>query len=510
MLVEDANPRKTVEGSTGLIPPHEPKSAGHSRDSVTRRSVLRGAALGMAALASGVDPVFGKTFSAAPNIVFIMADDLGYADVGCYGRPDLRTPNIDNLAAKGVRFLQAYANSAVCSATRTALITGRYQDRLSVGLDEPLVDRDAGLAPDVPTLPSLLKKAGYNTTLVGKWHLGRLPKYGPLKSGYEHFYGIHEGAADYYTHSNDLWDDDVHVDQVGYLTDLLGTHAVNVVNGYARSGRSFLLSLHFTAPHWPWEAPGDDSESKRLQGRNLADFDGGSQKTYKLMIEDLDRQVGRVVDALHANDIAENTIVIFTSDNGGERFADTWPFTGRKTELLEGGLRIPAIISWPARVPQGRTTNQVAISMDWLPTLLAAAGAAPDPAFPPDGIDLSSVFAANASPIERKLFWRYKANAQRAARDGDYKFLKILDNTFLFNVAEDPMERANLKDRHKDIYDRLVAEWFAWNATMLPEIDESFTGSFTGAVLADHIGAPKATGKADNPKPQAGSTANPR
>jgi arylsulfatase A-like enzyme len=227
------------------------------------------------------------------------------------------------------------------------------------------------------------------------------------------------------------------------------------------------------------------------------------------MIEDLDLQVGRVVEAIHANGIAENTIVIFTSDNGGERFADTWPFTGRKTELLEGGLRIPAIISWPAQIPKGRTTSQVGISMDWLPTLLAAAGASPHPAFPPDGIDLLPVLATNASTIARKLFWRYKANAQRAARDGDYKFLKILGNTFLFNVVEDPMERANLKERHKDIYQRLEAEWLAWNATMLPEIDESFTHSFSGAELADHIGTPEPTGKADNPAPQASPSENP-
>ncbi|HEV2576131.1 MAG TPA: sulfatase-like hydrolase/transferase [Acidobacteriaceae bacterium] len=467
---------------------------------VTRREVLRGAAaVGLAALASGGEPLFGEAKSGRPNVVFIMADDLGYADVGCYGRPDLRTPNIDGLAAKGVRFLQAYANSAVCSATRTALITGRYQDRLSIGLDEPLAGRDVGLPPDVPTLPSLLKKAGYGTTLVGKWHLGLLPAYGPLKSGYDHFYGIRKGAADYYTHSNDLWDEDVRVDQVGYLTDLLGNHAVNVVNGYAKAGQPFLLSLHFTAPHWPWEVPGDDSESKRLVGKRLDDFDGGSQKTYELMVEDLDRQVGRVLEALRSNGLDENTIVIFTSDNGGERFADTWPFTGRKTELLEGGLRIPAIFSWPARNRQARTTNQVGISMDWLPTLLAAAGTAPDAGFPSDGMNLLPMLVGDAAPVERRLFWRYKGNAQRAARDGDYKFLKILDNTFLFNVVEDPMERANLKVREKEIYDRLEAEWFAWNATMLPEIDESFTDTFDGSQLADHIGLKPASGKADNP-----------
>jgi arylsulfatase A-like enzyme len=479
---------------------------------VTRRTLLRSAALGT--LASRIDNVFGQSGPRPPNIVFIMADDLGYADVSCYGRPDISTPNIDGLAAKGVRFLQAYANSAVCSATRTALITGRYQYRLPIGLEEPLNGRDAGLPPDHPTLPSLLKKAGYGTTLVGKWHLGLLPKFGPLQSGYDHFYGFRGGAVDYYTHANqkdDLWDDDVPVHQMGYLTDMLGSRAVDVVNGYATSGRPFLISLHFNAPHWPWEAPGDEAESNRIRaGGSLFDFDGGTQKTYQRMIQEMDLQIGRVLGALNANGLAENTIVIFTSDNGGERFADTWPFPGRKPELLEGGLRIPAIVSWPARIPRGRTTDQVAITMDWLPTLLASAGVSSDPAFPPDGINLLPMLGQNAAPVERKLFWRYKANAQRAARDGDYKYLKILDNTFLFNVVEDPMERANLKERRRDVYDRITAEWYEWNATMLPEIDESSTDNFTGAQLADHIGSRKTSGKADNPETPRQPSANPR
>lgn len=472
-----------------------------SPDTISRRSVLRGAALGMAALAAGADKLVADAPAGPPNIVFILADDLGFADLSCYGRPDLHTPNIDGLALRGTRFLQAYANSAVCSATRTALITGRYQDRLDIGLDEPLAGRDTGLPPNHPTLPSLLRKVGYGTTLVGKWHLGLMPKYGPLLSGYDHFYGFLGGASDYYDHSNNLWDGDVKVHDVGYLTDLFGSHAVDVVNGYAQSGKPFLLSLHFNAPHWPWEAPGDEAESKRLVGHSHFDFDGGSQKTYERMIEDLDLQVGRVVQALHANGIADNTIIVFTSDNGGERFADTWPFTGRKTELLEGGLRIPAIISWPKHIPMGQITNQVGISMDWLPTLLAAAGTAPDPAYPSDGINLLPMLVGNAPAVPRKLFWRYKGNAQHAVRDGDMKFLKILDNTFLFNVVEDPMERANLKKRQKDVYDRLVAEWSAWNATMLPEIDASYTDNFTGAELADHIGMPPTSTKADNPGP---------
>ncbi|HWK43971.1 MAG TPA: sulfatase-like hydrolase/transferase [Stellaceae bacterium] len=470
---------------------------------VTRRGVLRGGALGTLALAMGRGQAAAQAPAKRPNIVFFLADDLGAADVSCYGRPDIATPNIDGIATRGVRFLQAYANSAVCTATRTALITGRYHYRLPLGLEEPLpTSRNVGLPPEHPTLPSLLKKAGYGTSLIGKWHLGTLPNFGPLQSGYDHFYGFRGGAVDYYSHKgtdtkDDLWDGDVAVHQAGYLTELLGNRAVDAVDAYARSGEPFLLSVHFNAPHWPWEAPGDSAESERIAGSNLRDWDGGSQATYRGMIQAMDAEIGRVLRALDANGLTDDTIVIFTSDNGGERFADTWPFTGRKTELLEGGLRIPSVMAWPARLAPGHAIDQVMISMDWLPTLLAAAETAPDPAFPSDGIDLLPLLAPDVPPVPRKLFWRYKANAQRAARDGDMKYLKILDNTFLFNVVGDPLERANLKDRDKPAFEALIAEWKAWNATMLPEIDDSFTENFTGSQLADHIGTPKTSTKAE-------------
>jgi arylsulfatase A-like enzyme len=439
-----------------------------------------------------------------PNIIFILADDLGYADLSCYGRPDIKTPNIDRIGADGVRLLQAYANSAVCSATRIALITGRYQYRLRAGLEEPIAgEQPVGLPPEHPTLPSLLKRAGYGTTLIGKWHLGELPNYGPLKSGYDHFYGFRSGAVDYFAHTNpthkdDFWDDDVPIHSQGYLTDLLGDRAVKVINAYARTDQPFFVSLHFNAPHWPWEGPGDEAESKRLIGKDIWDFDGGTQQTYRRMVERMDDQVGRVLGALAANGIAEDTIVIFTSDNGGERFADTWPFTGRKTELLEGGLRIPALIRWPSRITRARTHEQVAISMDWMPTLLAAAGTSPDPAYPADGMNLLPALMQDVPAVPRRLFWRYKANAQRAARDGDFKILKIRDQTFVFNVVEDPLERANLKARRRDVYDRMIAEWNAWNATMLPEVRESSTKSFTSSELADHYGASNVTGEIDD------------
>ena len=446
----------------------------------------------------------GTATAAKPNVVFILADDLGYADLSCYGRRDIATPNIDRIAAEGVRLLQAYANSAVCSATRTALITGRYQYRLRLGLEEPVRDVPSiGLPPEHPTLPSLLKKAGYHTALVGKWHLGALPAFGPLKSGYEHFYGFRGGGVDYYahtgtTHKPDFWDGDVPIEKQGYMTDLLGDRAVALVNDFARTKAPFLLSLHFNAPHWPWEPPGDDSESKRLADKSLMHHDGGSLAVYKQMVERMDYQVGRVLAALEANGLRDDTIVIFTSDNGGERFSDTWPFTGKKMELLEGGVRIPAVIRWPTRIAPGRTHEQVAVSMDWLPTLLAAAGTAPDAKYPTDGMNLIPALTQNAAPVPRKLFWRYKANAQRSARDGDFKILKIKDNTFLFNVADDPLERANLKDRRRDVYDRMVREWNEWNATMLPETKESATGNWTATDVADHYGSAPVTDDVDD------------
>ena len=425
-----------------------------------------------------------------PNIVFILADDLGYADLSCYGRREYTTPNIDRIAERGVRFTQAYANSAVCSATRLALITGRYQYRLPLGLEEPLAGKaHVGLPPAHPTLPSLLRAHGYATALIGKWHLGVLPSFGPLQSGYDRFWGIRSGAIDYFTHLNsrgehDLWDGDQTVEETGYLTDLLGDQAVSVVNN---ATGPFLLSLHFNAPHWPWVAHGDEPESERLRGGNLRHYDGGTMRTYARMVQAMDTQIGRVLQALDVNGQADNTIVIFTSDNGGERFSDTWPFSGVKTELLEGGVRVPAVMCWPARVKAGTTSDQVTATMDWLPTLLDAAGSSPDPAYPLDGISLlPGILGAPVTP--RTLFWRYKNNEQAAMRAGPLKYLKIRGNTFLFDVVEDPRERANLKTRRVGDYDRMVAEWQAWNETMLPTIPDSFGEGFSAAQLADHIG----------------------
>ncbi len=467
-----------------------------TRRNATRRGVLKGASA--MALAGCTTQPQRRATGARPNIVFIMADDLGYADLSCYGRREYQTPAVDGLAADGVRFLQAYANSAVCSATRTALITGRYQYRLAVGLEEPLQGaRDVGLPPDHPTLPGMLRQAGYQTALVGKWHLGRLPNFGPLKSGYDRFWGFREGSIDYFTHDGfgnrpDLWDGDAEVEAAGYLTDLLGAKSVDVIEDMAKADKPFFLSLHFNAPHWPWEGPNDEMEAKRLAaigGRAIFHLDSGSLKTYGEIVTAMDRQVGRVVGTLDRLGITDNTIVVFTSDNGGERFSNTWPFTGKKTELLEGGLRIPLIVRWPGLSHRGSVSDQTAMSMDWLPTLLAAAGASPYPDFAPDGVDLRDAIGGGA-PAPRDIFFRYLHMRQEAYRSGDWKYLKIGDNTFLFDVARDPLERANLKNLHPDVYERMVARYRAWDATMLPLDPAAQTHGYSGDMLADHFSSP--------------------
>jgi arylsulfatase A-like enzyme len=460
-----------------------------------RRAILAGVPA-LAALTMAPRGLLAAEAAKRPNIVFILADDLGYADLSVYGQTDFATPNLDRLAGEGVRFTQAYANSAVCSATRFGLITGRYQYRLRGGLEEPIAgpSKSIGLPPQHPTLPSLLKKAGYRTALFGKWHLGYLPVFGPLKSGYEVFFGNYGGAIDYFTHKpgvgadvpEDLYEGEVPVHQVGYYTDLLAERAVEYI-GQQDGKQPFFLSLHFTAPHWPWEGPGDEAVSRDIG--NIFHYDGGNLATYARMVTALDAAVGRVLETLQRKGIAEDTIVIFTSDNGGERFSRTWPFSGQKTELLEGGIRVPAIVRWPRRLGAGQVTDQVAISMDWLPTLLAAAGSAPDPAYPPDGRNLLPVLAGQAAPSERTLFWRYKANAQRAVRSGNWKYLRINGNEFLFDVVADQRERANLAQRHPEVLQRLKGEWARWDAGMLAITPEVRTHGVNGKVQADRYHA---------------------
>lgn len=447
--------------------------------SLTRRGLLgRSAALGLASLWN--PPVFAAP-QRKPNILYIMADDLGYADLGCYGSRHIRTSNIDRLASEGLKLSQGYANSPVCSATRTALITGRYQYRLPCGLEEPISFNDVGLPADVPTLPSLLQKQGYYTALVGKWHLGKMGKYSPLERGYQSFFGVQDGGSDYFSHGlkgrKNLYDGDQLASREGYLTDLFGERTLTEIDKAQDLNRPFYISLHFTAPHWPWEGPEDEALAKTVT--NPMHYDGGDLSTYAKMVESMDANIGRLLDYLEQSGQADDTIIIFTSDNGGERFSDTWPLIGSKTELLEGGIRVPLVIRWPSRIAAGSESDQVMVSMDMVPTLLAASGASAKglPSF--DGENLLAVLTGQTTPKERTLFWRYNAADQAAMRSGKWKYLKIRDREFLFDLANDEHERANRKAHEPEIFERMKQQYTEWNATMLPYTEKNYTHSIS-------------------------------
>ena len=426
-----------------------------------------------------------------PNFVFILADDLGYADLGCYGGRSKCSPSLDRLAKEGLRFTQGYANSSVCSPTRFALMTGRWQHRLRGGADEPIRSKDArgnphlGLPPAHPTLPSLLRDAGYATALVGKWHLGFPPHFGPLKSGYEEFFGALSGATDYHTHKDsygvhDLFENETPVHPKGYLTDLISGKAVSYIE--RNRDRSFFLSVHYNAPHWPWETRGDEDEARRIE--KLYHFDGGSVPTYLTMIRQMDEGIGRILSALKNSRIEKNTVVIFTSDNGGERFSDTWPLVGKKMDLLDGGIRVPYIVRWPAKVKAGGLTAQQAITMDWVPTFLDAAGVKPDRNFPLDGKSLLHVMQKPKKTFERELFWKMLYRNQKALRSGDWKYLSIEGDEFLFNLAADERERANHARRDPKRLASMRARYQAWDDALPKHPDAAYSVPATKADLA--------------------------
>ncbi len=417
-----------------------------------------------------------------PNIIFIVADDLGYADLGCYGGRDAEfgpvSPVLDALAARGMLFTQGYSNSPVCSPTRFGLMTARYQYRLRGAAEEPINSKSKGsttlgLPPEHPTLPSLLKDAGYRTALMGKWHLGYPPVFGPLKSGYEEFFGPISGGVDYFTHcsnngTHDLYLGDAEHHAEGYLTDLITDRSVDYIQRMgvgAQAGTPFFLSVHYTAPHWPWETRDDAALAEELKD-NLFHLHGGNIHTYRRMIHHMDEGIGKLVDTLRAEGLLDDTLIVFTSDNGGERFSDNWPLVGGKMDLTEGGIRVPWIAHWPRRIAAGGTSTQHCMTMDWSATMLDAAGVAAHPDYPLDGVSLLPVLDDAAHRFERPLFWRMNHRSQRAHRDGDWKYLRVDGHDYMFDLSRDERERANLGPHHPDRLGAMRAAWEAWDASM--------------------------------------------
>jgi arylsulfatase A-like enzyme len=430
-----------------------------------------------------------------PNIVFILADDLGWGDLSIDGQQNYRTPHLDQLAKEGVRFSNAYSSSPVCTPTRVSFFTGRYPGRLPIGnqepllgvqqigdvLSEPLRDR-VGLPPEHPTIASLLKANGYKTALVGKWHCGYLPKYSPLRSGFNEFFGNFSGAIDYFRHVDtngepDLWEAEVAVDQVGYVTDLFTERAIEFIK--RPHDRPFYLSLHHTAPHWPWEGPNDVELSNALIGEDTLQnwINTGTAESYAAVVESLDNGVGRVLQALDDAGIAENTIVIFASDNGGEKFSNLGSFKGKKGYVYEGGIRVPTFIRWTAAIPANQVSEQVIITHDITATILAATQTNPDPNYPLDGENLLPVIKGEAPVFPRTLFWRYKGIdtpvlppkvLQGAVRSGDWKYVKTGEEEFLFDLARDEKEEINLQAEYLDVFERLRGEYQKWDSLLEP------------------------------------------
>ena len=414
---------------------------------------------------------------ARPNVVLIMTDDAGYGDLGSYGGTDIRTPHLDRLAREGVRFTDFYANAPSCTPTRAGLISGRYQQR--VGLEYPLgmqrpADYDRGLPVTGRSLPQLLKNAGYTTALIGKWHLGWKPQYSPIRHGFDYFFGFKSGFIDFYQHTTpdtpdgneDLYENDARVRVPGYMTDLVTERSVRWIE--QNGTRPFFIDVAYNAPHWPYQVP-DRPSVARDSARHLTPFDDSTstRADYVAMMERVDQGVGRILETLDRLGVRENTIVIFTNDNGGEWLSRNAPLFHHKMSVWEGGIRVPAIIRWPGRIPAGTTTPQVGITMDLTASILAVAGASV-PGNYLDGMNLFPILQGQAPVVERTLFWRgHPARASVAVRSGDWKL--ILEpgwRPLLFNLRTDIGERENVIGRHTEVARRLRGLADQWAAEM--------------------------------------------
>ena len=458
---------------------------------------LRDCLIGGSLAVTVLSTAWSQAPEARPNIVLIVADDCGYADLSCYGRNDYQTPTLDRLALEGVRFSQAYAAAPVCSPTRAALMTGRYPARSPVGLWEPLTaskfDRTIGLLSDQPTVSSLLKASGYATALIGKWHLGSRPEHHPNRHGFDEFFGTIEGAADYVSHVSplgqlDLFHNQQPIDRAGYLTDLLTEQAVAFIS--QPHAKPFFLSVQYTAPHWPWQGPGDPpypvpsnqraanaaaqgstANNSPSRGGPAVWMSGGSAVTYAAMMQRLDDGIGAILATLEKNGLRENTLVIFTSDNGGEQFSKMDPFSGKKMQLWEGGIRVPAMMRWPGVLPAGVQTNQVAITMDWTATILAVAHVQPHPDFPLDGINLLPICRGDTPVQSRTLAWRlFQRTQQKALRQGDWKYLDDGKGEYLFNLARDSGERRDHKTDDPQRFEELKTLYRDWETHVLEPV----------------------------------------
>jgi len=411
-------------------------------------------------------------YAQRPNIIYIMSDDLGYGDLGSYGSTT-PTPNIDKLAAGGMKFTNAYAAAPLCTPTRTALMTGKYPARTTVGLMEPLTasknDSAYGLSAGEASIAGRMKEMGYSTALIGKWHLGFKPEYSPNKNGFEYFYGMHSGAADYISHKGngrriDFYENENLKNSEGYLTHIFTDKAVEFM--VQERNKPFFLVLTYNAPHWPWQEPGD------LPYEDSVDFrKGGSREKYLAMIKAMDEGIGRIMKVVDSLDRLNNTVIVFTNDNGGERYSDHGGLSGAKATLHEGGIRVPAIVSWAGKIPPGAVSGELIITMDWMPTFLALAGAINIDRYTLDGINILPVCLNNAVLGERVFFWRsFQRSRENAVIRGKWKYLKNEQGSFLFDLSLDKEEKNDLKNLENETLEELKRQFAEWEKSMLKPI----------------------------------------
>ncbi len=427
-------------------------------------------AIAMVWLVAPVARLAAEQPTSPPNILIILADDLGYGDLGCCGASDLRTPHIDLLASEGLRFTNFYANCPVCSPTRAALLTGRYPDMVGVpGVIRTHPENSWGwLDPGAVVLPSYLKPAGYHTAILGKWHLGLESPNTPRERGFDHFHGfLGDMMDDYYHHRrhdiNYLREDDQAIDAQGHATDLFTTWACNYLKSRQSENQSFCLYLAYNAPHTPIQPPDDWLARVKQREPDITEKRAG----LVALIEHLDDGVGRVLEALAACGFADSTIVVFTSDNGGQVDvgANNGPLRDGKQSVYEGGLKVPAIIRWPGHVAPGTTTEFRAMSMDILPTLLDAADLPPARSI--DGVSfLPTLLGRDQPPLREDWFFRrreggnqYGGKTIEAVIRGDWKLLQ--NSPFapleLYNLRDDPREQTNLTQQERQTFDQLCA-----------------------------------------------------
>jgi arylsulfatase A-like enzyme len=411
-----------------------------------------------------------------PNIVFIMADDLGYDDVGCIGNDAIRTPHNDDLAARGMTLTDYHANAPVCTPTRAALITGRYQQRS--GLEGVIYvrgeTRQTGLDPDEYSMAEALQNAGYATAVFGKWHLGYKKQFNPLHHGFDEFRGYVSGNVDYHSHVDnsgipDWWHNLEKITEEGYVTDLVSAHADRFIREH--SDDPFFVYVAHEAPHWPNQ--GRDDKADRFPGEN--DFPSRGSRTdrkaaYKEMVEAMDDGVGRIVETLRDLDLEENTLIVFCSDNGAvDDVGDNADLRGSKGDCFEGGHRVPAVACWPGRIEPGSVTDQTVLSMDWFPTFLELSEADVTRPRPLDGVDVSEVMLERAGLDERAVFWRY--GKQKAARRGRWKLMLVEEEHMLFDMETDPQETTDLSSQHPDIARDLAAKLDAWEEDVMTGVE---------------------------------------